>query len=292
MPELPEIETIKRVVEPQIQGLVIENILVNRPEIIAHPTATEFCKEVTGQAISAMTRRGKFLIINLDNRNKIILHLRMTGCLLVTPSDYPPEKHTHITMQLSNGMELRFSDTRRFGRFWLIRNDERDTYSGIEKLGLEPLSDEFNAEYLQARLGKRKKTIKECLLNQSVIAGIGNIYSDKILYRARINPAAPANSLSVSEWERLTFEITDCLRYFIDKNSISQKDYLITKGQDYRNTPFLQVYGHANEPCPNCGNKLCRTVIGGRSSVYCPNCQKDVGYFSNSKSSRACQRSR
>lgn len=273
MPELPEIETIKRIVEPQIRGLTIVNVLVNRPEVIAYPTADEFCEDVTGQAIGSMARRGKFLIIHLGNQNKIILHLRMTGCLLVTPADYQPEKHTHIVMQLSSGMELRFSDTRRFGRFWLIRKDEKDTYSGIEKLGLEPLSAECNAEYLQSRLQKRKKAIKECLLDQSVIAGIGNIYSDEILYRARINPSAPASSLSISEWERLAFEIADCLRYFIDKNSISQEDYLTTKGQDYRNTPFLQVYGHADEPCLNCGNTLCRTVIGGRSSVYCPACQ-------------------
>ena len=274
MPELPEIETIKNVVEPQIQGLTIENVLVSRPEVIVHPTADEFCENVTGRTISSMARRGKFLIVNLDNQSRIILHLRMTGCLLVTSSDYQLEKHTHIIMQLSNGMELRFSDTRRFGRFWLIRNDEKDTYSGIEKLGLEPLSAECNSEYLQSRLEKRKKAIKKCLLDQSVIAGIGNIYSDEILYRARINPSAPANGLSVSEWERLAIEIADCLHYFIDKNSISQEDYLITKGQDYRNTPFLQVYGHADEPCPNCGNTLCRTVIGGRSSVYCPACQK------------------
>ncbi len=274
MPELPEIETIKSVVEPQIRGLTIENVLVNRPEVIAYPTADEFREDVTGQTIGSMARRGKFLIIHLGNQNKIILHLRMTGCLLVTPSDHQPEKHTHVIMQLSNGMELRFSDTRRFGRFWLIRNNEKDTYSGIEKLGLEPLSAECNAEYLQSRLQKRKKAIKECLLDQSVIAGIGNIYSDEILYRARINPSAPANGLSISEWERLSCEIADSLRYFLDKNSISQEDYLKTKGQDYRNTPFLQVYGHAGEPCPHCGNTLCRTVIGGRSSVYCPACQK------------------
>ncbi len=276
MPELPEIETIKGVIEPQIKGLTITNVLVNRPEVIGHPTADEFCKEVAGRVISSMTRRGKFLIINLDNQNKIILHLRMTGCLLVTPPDYQSEKHTHIIMQLSNRMELRFSDTRRFGRFWLIRNDEKDTYSGVEKLGVEPLSAEFNAEYLQSKLGKRKKAIKECLLDQSVIAGIGNIYSDEILYRTKINPSAPANSLSISEWKRLVAEISNCLHYFIDKNSISQEDYLITKGQDYRNALFLQVYGHAGKPCPNCGNTLCRTIIGGRSSVYCPKCQKDV----------------
>lgn len=274
MPELPEIETIKSVIEPQIKGLTIENITVNRPEIISHPTADVFCKAIAGQNISSMARRGKFLIIHLKNESRIILHLRMTGCLLVTPPDYPMEKHTHIIMQLSNGMELRFSDTRRFGRFWLIQRGEEDTYSGIGKLGLEPLSAECNAEYLQGKFAKRKKTIKECLLDQSVIAGIGNIYSDEILFGARISPNRPASSLTAEEWQRLAAEIPKCLSYFIEKNRITQEDYLQTKGQDYRNTPFLQVYGHGGEPCPVCGEILCRSVIGGRSSVYCPVCQK------------------
>lgn len=275
MPELPEIETIKSVIEPQIKGLTIEKINVNRPEVIARPDSDKFSEAVTEQNISSMARRGKFLIIHLKNEIRIILHLRMTGCLLVTSPDYPIEKHTHIIMRLNNGMELRFSDTRRFGRFWLIQGDEEDTYSGISKLGLEPLSAECNAEYLQSRFGKRKKTIKECLLDQSVIAGIGNIYSDEILFRARISPIRPASSLTIKEWLRLAAEIPECLSYFIEKNRITPEDYLQTKGQDYRNTPFWLVYGHTGESCPNCGNTLCRTVIGGRSSVYCPNCQND-----------------
>ena len=156
----------------------------------------------------------------------------------------------------------------------MIQSGEEDTYSGIEKLGFEPLSPKCNAEYLQSKFGKRKKAIKECLLNQSVIAGIGNIYSDEILFRARINPARLASSLMSEEWQHLAEVIPECLSYFIEKNRITTEDYLQTKGQDYRNTPFLQVYGHADEPCPNCGNTLCHTVIGGRSSVYCPACQE------------------
>lgn len=275
MPELPEIETVKSVIEPQIKGLIIDKITVNRSEVIAQPNADEFCKAVTGQEISAMTRRGKFLILHLKNESRIILHLRMTGCLLVTPPDYPMEKHTHIIMQLGNGMELRFSDTRRFGRFWLIQGDEEDTYSGISKLGLEPFDEKFTAAYLQSSFRKRKRAIKECLLDQSVIAGIGNIYTDEILFRAKICPARPADSLTVEEWKRLAEMIPECLSYFIEKNRIRQQDYLQTKGQDYRNTPFLQVYGHADEPCPNCGETLVRVVIGGRGSVYCPNCQEE-----------------
>ena len=274
MPELPEIETIKNVIEPQIKGLVIKKITVNRSEVIAQPNADKFLRAVTGQEISAMTRKGKFLILHLKNESRIILHLRMTGCLLVTPSDYPMEKHTHIIFHLSCEKELQFSDIRRFGRFWLIRKGEKDTYSGIEKLGLEPLSRECNVEYLKSKFGKRKKKIKECLLDQSVIAGIGNIYSDEILFLAKICPARSADSLTETEWERLAEMIPECLSYFIEKNHIEQEDYLQSKGQDYRNTPFLQVYGHAGESCPNCGETLVRVVISGRSSVYCPNCQK------------------
>lgn len=274
MPELPEVETIKNVIEQQIKGLKIENITLEKTEIIAHPTAEEFCNRITNQTVSSMSRRGKFIIINLKSGDRIILHLRMTGCLLVTPSDYPKGKHTHIVFSFSNGKELRFSDTRRFGRFWLIKNNETDTYSSIHKLGIEPFDDRLTAEYLKAHLSKRRKAIKECLLDQSVVAGIGNIYSDEILFKAKIHPSRPANSLNSNEWNTLAKIIPDSLSYFIEKNVISPENFFETKGKEYRNTPFWQVYGHNNEPCPVCGKLLIKTVIGGRSSVYCPDCQK------------------
>ncbi|MCM1285053.1 MAG: bifunctional DNA-formamidopyrimidine glycosylase/DNA-(apurinic or apyrimidinic site) lyase [Acetobacter sp.] len=274
MPELPEVETIKNVIKQQIEGLKIDRLLLERPEIIAHPTAEEFCNTITGQIISSMSRRGKFIIINLNSGDCVIIHLRMTGCLLVTPSDYPKETHTHIIFSLSNSTQLRFSDTRRFGRFWLIRDNETDIYSGIHKLGIEPFDDELTAQYLQKNFGKRKKAIKECLLNQSVVAGIGNIYSDEILFKAKINPSRSANSLSQIEWKMLADVIPERLSYFIERNVITPFDYLETKGKEYRNTPFLQVYGHSNQPCPVCESILIKTVIGGRSSVFCPDCQK------------------
>lgn len=276
MPELPEVETIKRVIEPQIQGLMIGKVSVKRPEIVAYPSADEFCGLVRGQTISRMTRRGKFLIIQLGSRDCIILHLRMTGCLLIAPADCPEEKHTHIVFSLDNGKELRFSDTRRFGRFWLLGKDEADTHSGIAKLGTEPLDKLLTAEYLNARLGKRKTAVKKCLLDQSIIAGIGNIYSDEILFTAGIYPARLANSLNRKEWERLAAVIPERISYFIERNKISPEEYLETKGQDYRNTPYLQVYGQEGKPCPKCGETLCRMVIGGRGSVYCPVCQRDL----------------
>ena len=274
MPELPEVETIKRVIEPQIQGLTIEQASVRRPEVTAHPAAEEFCRRLAGQVIAGMARRGKFLMIQLHSGSRIILHLRMTGCLLLAPASLPEEMHTHIVFALSNGMELRFSDTRRFGRFWLLEQDEDDTYSGIERLGLEPFDCAVTADYLQAHWGTRKRKIKECLLEQTVVAGIGNIYSDEILFMAGIDPARTADSLRRREWERLAAVIPERLAYFIEKNAITAEDYLQTKGRDYRNTPFLQVYGQEGKPCPRCRQLLLRTVIGGRSSVYCLNCHK------------------
>lgn len=275
MPELPEVETIKRVIEPQIQGLMIDKVTVKRPEVVSYPAADEFCRLLTGQTISHMIRRGKFLMIWLNSNDRIILHLRMTGCLLLTPADYPEEKHTHIIFSLNNDKELRFSDTRRFGRFWLLRKDEADTYSGIEKLGTEPLDKILTAGYLNAHFGKRKKTVKECLLDQSAIAGIGNIYSDEILFTAGIYPARPANSLNMDEWERLAAAIPERISYFIEANKTTPEEYLKTKGQDYRNTPFLQAYGQEGKPCPKCGETFCRIVVGGRGSIYCPVCQRD-----------------
>lgn len=198
MPELPEVETIRRVLEPQIKGVTITTVTVNRRSVIGHPTAEEFCQTLTGQTIKAMTRRGKFLSVLMESGDYFTLHLRMTGCLLLTPADYPAEKHTHIVFHLSSGDELRFSDTRRFGRFWLFHKGENDTYSGIDKLGLEPFDTDLTASYLQQHFGKRKKAVKECLLDQSVIAGIGNIYSDEILFSAMIHPARSANSLTKS----------------------------------------------------------------------------------------------
>lgn len=273
MPELPEVETIKRVIEPQIQGLVIEKAEVRRPEVTAYPGAEEFCKRLEGQSIAYMFRRGKFMGIQFSSKDRMILHLRMTGCLLLAPADRPEEKHTHIVFSLSDGKELRFSDTRRFGRFWLLREDETDTYSGIEKLGIEPFDRALTAEYLSAHMGRRKKAVKECLLDQSVVAGIGNIYSDEILFTTGIFPARPASSLQPGEWERLAAAIPERLTYFIEKNSITPEEYLQTGGRDYRNTPFLQVYGREGGPCPKCGESLRRMVVGGRGSVYCPGCQ-------------------
>lgn len=274
MPELPEVQTVIDVLEPQIRGMTISNIIVNKPQVIAYPTAEEFCDRLTGQKIFNMSRRGKFITAHLASGDQIILHLRMTGCLLAMPAECSIAKHTHIIFELENNLQLRFIDTRRFGRFWMIKKGENDKVSGINKLGIEPFDKKLTDAYLQRILSNKKKTIKECLLDQSLIAGIGNIYSDEILFRAKINPARKANSLSHDELKRLAVEIPRTLKYYIEKNNITPEDYLAKEGRGYNNSSFLNVYGRDGNSCTVCGETLCRRVIGGRGSVYCQNCQK------------------
>lgn len=203
-----------------------------------------------------MSRRGKFLTIHFENNDSLTLHLRMTGQLLVTPPDYPEEKHTHLVAGLSDGMEIRYIDVRRFGRFWYLKADEADTVTG------------------RSKLGKRKKPIKEMLLDQSIVTGIGNIYSDEILFSACIYPETKCSYMTAEQWERLAKAIPHTLLWGIEANKMTAEEYLAGMGKEYRNTPFLKAYGHEGKPCPNCGSLFERITIGGRSSCFCPKCQK------------------
>lgn len=274
MPELPEVETVKRVVEPQIVGHKIMKVNIINKQVIEHPDTEAFCESLTCQTISGMGRRGKFLTIFFESGHRMVLHLRMTGRLLVMPAEYEKAKHTHVVLSLENGNEIRYIDPRRFGRFWLLKKDEQDTFTGIDRLGPEPYDEKLTGEYLMTSLLNRKKTIKECLLDQSMVAGIGNIYGDEILFAAGICPTRPGNSLTVEECHRLAKQIPISLAYFTEKNAISPEDYLAGKGMEYRNTPYIKVYGHEKEKCPVCGHDFKKIVLAGRSSVFCPKCQK------------------
>lgn len=275
MPELPEVETVRRILQPQLAGRQITRLTLNRPEIVKHPAPEAFAAAIEGAKITGMERRGKYLFILLGSGARIVLHLRMTGCLLATPPDYPQEKHTHLVFHLDNGNELRYIDPRRFGRFWLLRAGEEDTLSGAHKLGPEPFDEQINSSYLSSTLSTRKRAIKTCLLDQAVVAGVGNIYADEILFAAKIRPNRAANTLTAEEWEKLAETIPLILHRATEANSMTPEEYLAGKGQEYRNTPTFQVYGHAGEPCPLCGEALCRVVVAGRSSVYCPACQAE-----------------
>lgn len=272
MPELPEVETVRRMISPHILGRRITCVTVSKP-VIANCSPDEFIKKMTGDIFESVSRRGKYLIFSMNGGRTMVLHLRMTGCLIAAPVNHPYEPHTHVIFGMNDGWELRFSDTRRFGRFWLYDKDESIDDCGIGKLGPEPWDPAIDEEYLGMRIGHSSKPIKECLMNQSVIAGIGNIYSDEILYTTGILPMRRADSLNDDELRSLSANIGKCMEFFLIKNEISDEDYINGHGKDYRNTPFLSVYGRSGLPCPRCGDILSRCVINQRSSVFCKHCQ-------------------
>lgn len=274
MPELPEVETIKRIVCPQLAGRTIETTEVRNAQVIAYPESKCFSKALSGQLISNMSRRGKFLTIQLENGDRLSLHLRMTGQLTVVPESEPIEKHTHLIFHLSGGSQLRYIDTRRFGRFWLLRKGEADTVTGQNKLGLEPTDPAITGEYLKTLLGKRKKTVKEMLLDQAVIAGIGNIYSDEILFAAKIYPGTACRILNEYDWDKLAKKIPEIIIWGIESNNMTPEEYLRGKGKEYRNISQLRIYGRAGKPCVRCGTIIDKVTICGRTSCYCPSCQK------------------
>lgn len=274
MPELPEVETIRRIIEPQIVGQTISAVTVNHPQIIGYPDVDNFAGQLAGQTIKSISRRGKFLTIHFTNGDRLVLHLRMTGQFLVTPKDYPEEKHTHLIADLSGGSQIRYIDVRRFGRFWYLKANETDEITGQDKLGVEPLDDSLTADYLKMKLGKRKKAIKEMLHDQSIVAGIGNIYSDEILSAAGIFPEEKCADLNNDEWELLTKKIKEIITWGIHTNQMTSEEYLAGKGKEYRNIPNLRVYGREGQACSKCGAAIEKMVIGGRSSCYCPSCQR------------------
>lgn len=273
---MPEVETIKRIIEPQLKGQTIRSVVINNPQVIAYPDETSFIKLLTGQVVNHMSRRGKFLTIHFESGDSMVVHLRMTGQFLVTPPDYEAEKHTHLIADLSGGNQIRYIDVRRFGRFWYLKKEEEDTFTGQNKLGLEPFDDMLTAAYLKEKLGKRKKAIKEMLHDQSIVTGIGNIYSDEILSAAGIYPEEKCADLRDADWNILAEKIKEIIAWGIDTDEMTPEEYLAGKGKEYSNIPNLRVYGREGKTCLKCGATIERIVIGGRSSCYCPACQKKV----------------
>ena len=274
MPELPEVETIKRILAPQLCGRRVENVQIRNAQVIAHPRAETFAERLTGKMITGLSRRGKFLRIELENGGLVCLHLRMTGQLMVTPAEFSEEKHTHLIAALSDGNQLRYIDVRRFGRFWYLDKGETDAFTGLERLGIEPDDPGLTADYLYGKLGTKKKCIKEMLHDQSVVAGIGNIYSDEILFDAGVCPEKKCSELRADQWNRLAVSIPKIIAWGIETDAMTPEEYLAGKGREYRNMPELKVYGRAGMPCRRCGSPLKQLTIGGRSSCFCPECQK------------------
>jgi formamidopyrimidine-DNA glycosylase len=274
VPELPEVETYVRELTPELTGRTITAAHVFWPRTIAEPLAEEFPNRIAGLTFDSFDRRGKYMLLGMNDGSTLIVHLRMTGKLLILPGDSERNLHTHVVMELDNGSTLHYNDPRKFGRIWLVP----DRTTVLAKLGPEPLTDDFRVDEFAARLAGRSAPVKSLLLDQRLVAGVGNIYADESLFRAGIHPARAGGSLTPDEIARLHIAIREVLEAGIRRRGStlggsSLQNYLRPGGLpgDFQNEFF--VFRRTGEPCLVCGTPIVRTVIGQRSTHFCPHCQ-------------------
>lgn len=270
MPELPEVETIVRNLRqgvdgaPGLPGLTIEDVELSWPRHVGEPSAAAFRRRIQGRRIQDVTRRGKYIIFPLD-QGTLMVHLRMTGDLLVKASSEPRGDYEHTVFLLNGDWELRFSDARKFGRVYWYEDPEQR----LADLGPEPLDEHFTSTTLAQRLDGRSRALKPLLLDQSFVAGLGNIYADETLHRAGLHPLTKSNTLDQAEIHRLWKSIRKSLREGIRNNGTSL-DW-VYRGGDYQN--LLRVYGREGEPCPVCDTGIQKITVAQRGTHFCPTCQ-------------------
>jgi formamidopyrimidine-DNA glycosylase len=272
MPELPEVETIARALRngngtPALPGRRILRVTIRWERHIAAPSPNRFRDRVQGRMIQDVSRRGKYLVFPLD-QDTLLIHLRMSGDLSLAPASAPRDKHDHTIFELDDGWELRFNDARKFGRVYLLADPQEE----LGKLGPEPLDPGLNAEALGIRLKRHRRLLKPLLLDQSFIAGLGNIYTDEALHRAGIHPLRRSHELTPEEVQRLWKAIQQSLEDGISHNGASI-DW-VYRGGAFQN--HFRVYGRSGEPCPECGTEIERIVVEQRGTHICPSCQREV----------------
>jgi len=268
MPELPEVETIKNELIPHVIGHNITGVTLLDEKIARQPSAEEFRSRLIGQKITGVERRGKYLIFSLTSGEVLIVHLRMSGSLLLKP----PERFTRAILHLEGGTELYFRDPRKFGVMWLVA----DKNAVISKLGPEPLEADFTPKVLAQRLSKHTAPIKALLCDQSFVAGIGNMYADEALFLAGIHPLRPGKSLSPEEIERLHHAIQQVLSAAINNKGASVESYFRPSGEIGTAHFQFKVAHRRGESCPVCGTPLERLPVRNRGSYFCPKCQPEV----------------
>ena len=286
MPELPEVETVKKGLEKKLKNFIISEIEIIRPSTIAFPAnKDEFKKGLNNSLIDKWNRRGKYLIASLikNPNNKtlksngyLIIHLRMTGHFNWLKRNNSPCKHTRVRFFDSQGNELRFIDLRSFGQIWWIKEglDPKKIIKGLGSLGPEPFSKDFNYEYLKKEFSKRTKSIKAVLLDQRIIAGIGNIYADESLFEAGISPFREAKTIKKRELIKLRISIIDVLEKSIGSGGTTFSDFRNIEGLNGNYSMQANVYKRTGEKCKRCSNLIQRKKITGRSTHWCSNCQK------------------
>ena len=271
MPELPEVETVRRGIEPHVVGRTIERVVV-RDRRLRWPIIRGFEKKLAGRKIRAVDRRGKYLLLDLGG-DRVILHLGMTGRLSLIKPGREVLKHDHLDLELSGQLVLRFNDPRRFGAaLWWPASHA--THMLLKNMGPEPLLDGFSAEYLAKLARGRSAPVKNFLMDGRVVVGVGNIYAVEALFRAGIRPMRPAGRVTRAEYDKLVRAVRDVLNDAIAAGGTTFRDFLDSNGEPGYFVQKLFVYDRAGQPCRKCKTPIKRLVIGQRSSYYCPKCQK------------------
>lgn len=269
MPELPEVETYVRELRPQLVGKQVMEGQVTWPRIIATPEPALFLELIRGQRFETFGRRGKYMLLGLDSGETLIVHLRMTGEVRVHPDSVVPDKHTHLLLALDSGERLHYRDPRKFGRIWLVNDPE----SVVGKLGPEPLEEEFTPESFAVCLAGRTASIKALLLNQSLVAGVGNIYADEALFLARIDPRRSGGDLSMAQVSLLHAAVRAVLQAGIEGRGSSLQNYAPPSGKKGSFQEDHKVFRRTDQPCYRCGTAIRRIVLAQRSTHFCPQCQ-------------------
>ncbi len=270
MPELPEVETTRRGIEPHAQSLVVESVDV-RERRLRWPVSKEVETLLPGSTVERIDRRGKYLLFRTE-AGTLIVHLGMSGSLRVVTADEEVQKHDHVDITMASGKILRYNDPRRFGCMLFTLADPLQ-HELLAKLGPEPFEEEFTAAYLHKLSRKRKAAVKTFIMDSHVVVGVGNIYANEALYLAGIRPGRAAGRVSLASYEKLVAAIKQVLAAAVKQGGTTLRDFVGGDGKPGYFRQQLNVYDHGGEPCPGCGELLRETRLGQRSTVYCRNCQ-------------------
>jgi formamidopyrimidine-DNA glycosylase len=273
VPELPEVEIIRGQLQRELAGARIASCEVGLPRLVTYPTPLSYRRGLKGRNIQGVSRRGKYLILELDDGRELVIHLGMTGSLVLSSPGEERPRHTHIVFHLADGRDLLYVDPRTFGETALLRRGDRTPLRGLHAMGPEPLDEDFTCTSLASSL-RGKCRVKSALLDQSRVAGIGNIYADESLHRAGVSPLRRLDELSPGEIERIHGAVREVLAEAISRGGSSVSDYVNLRGDRGSFQDDHRVYRREGECCPACGATITREVIAGRSSYYCPACQK------------------
>ncbi len=274
MPELPEVEVIRRGLLPLVTGQAITSIFCSSKKLRLPIPKQDLLRWIQSQEIIEINRRGKYLIFIFSNDAVMLVHLGMSGKLGIFSQSAPTALHDHLIFKLHNDMQLRFNDPRRFGLIRVFPPGQFSHLDPFKDMGCEPLEHQFSGEYLKRKAGSRLQPIKNFLMDNRMVAGIGNIYANEILFHCGLHPSTPIGSITRPIWQLVAMKTKDVLLRAIECGGSSISDFVNSSGQKGYFQLELTVYGRAGEHCPRCTATIIKQVIGGRSTFFCPNCQK------------------